>query len=125
MSQPSSLKLSAARALAALAVLLVGCSRQIVSRDIVSPDGQLTLRIEVNEGGGAAVPDVTSAYILPSGSFGAHQELIFKGSAMSSFRANWRTPEAVALSFSGGYISQCNKTAIISRKFKVSVLGCR
>lgn len=125
MCQPSSLKLLSAGALAALAILLVGCSRKIVSRDILSPDGQLILRIEVNESGGAAVPDVTSGYILLSGSSAAHEELIFKGSALNSFSADWRAPEAVSLSFSGGYISQCNKKAVVSPKLTITVLGCR
>jgi hypothetical protein len=125
MFQLSSLKLLSARALVAFAVVLVGCSKQIVSRDILSPDGRLILRIEVNESGGAAVPDVTSGYILLSGSSAAHEELIFKGSAVDSFNAAWRTPEVVSLSFSGGYISQCNKKAVMSPKFKITVLGCR
>jgi len=111
--------------LAAFAILLVGCSRQIASRDILSPDGRLILRIKVNESGGAAVPDVTSGYILPSGSSAGHEELIFKGSAVDSFRADWQTSEVVSLSFSSGYISQCNKKAVVSPKLKITVLGCR
>lgn len=107
------------------AALQVGCSRQIVSRNIQSPDGALTLRIEVNEGGGAAVPDVTRAFIFPSGTYAAYKELIFKGSAMSYFNASWTNSRVVALSIEGGYITRCNSLAVLPRNLRITVTGCR
>lgn len=107
------------------AALQAGCARQVVSRNIQSPDGKLTLRIEVNEGGGAAVPDVTRAFILPSEGSVAHKELIFKGSAMSYFNATWTNSSAVTLSIEGGYITKCNPSAVLPPNVRIAVIGCK
>lgn len=107
------------------ALLLVGCSKHIASTDVRSPDGRLILRIEINESGGAAVPDVTSAFIVPSRSSTAHKELIFEGSAMSHFDANWTNSGQISLSFQGGYVTACNSSVILPPNFKVTVLGCK
>jgi hypothetical protein len=107
------------------AALLVGCSSNIVSRDIPSPDGRLLLRIEVNEGGGAAVPDVTSAFIIPSRTPAAHKELIFTGSAMSHFDARWSNSDQVILSIEGGYVTTCNTSVTLPPNLRVAVMGCR
>lgn len=112
-------------ALAILAVLLTGCSRQIQRTDIRSPNGQLILRIEINESGGAAVPDVTSAYVFPSGSSSAHEKIVFRGSAMSYFNASWGGPEEVVVSFRGGYLTTCNSSVVVPPEFKITVLGCK
>jgi hypothetical protein len=108
-----------------LAAFLSGCSRGVETTDLPSPNGQLILRVEVNESGGAAVPDVTSAYLFIAGSSEPHKELIFRGSAMDHFNASWRGQELVALSYTGGYVSTCAVTSPMSADLKIVVLGCR
>ena len=112
-------------AFVACAALLIGCSTRVVTRDMQSPDGRLILRIEVNESGGAAVPDVTSAFVLAAQPSGARKEQIFKGSAMSYFSASWKTSREVMLSFNGGYVTTCTAVAVVPPDFKVGVLGCK
>lgn len=107
------------------AALLLGCSSHIVSRNVPSPDGRFTLRIEVNEGNGAAVPDVTSAFILPARPSAAHKELIFAGSAMSYFNASWTDSGQVLLSFRGGYVTRCSSSADLASNLRVTVVGCK
>lgn len=111
--------------LVACAVLLVGCSEHIACREVRSPDGRLILRIEINESGGAAVSDVTSAFIVLSQPSTAHRQLIFEGSAMSYFDARWVNSGQVRLSFQGGYVTTCNSLAVLPPNFKVTVLGCK
>jgi len=109
-----------------LAGVLSGCSRkQIELHDIVSPDGKTTLRLEIDETGGAAVSDVTSAYLFLSGEGSSHKQLAFNGSAMSSFSAVWGGPRLVVLSYSAGYVSVCNATSTLPGGNKISVVGCR
>ena len=121
MSRP--MMLSTVFMVVACATLLIGCSKNIVGRDVRSPDGRLTLRIEINESGGAAVPDVTSAFILPFQS--AEKELIFRGSAISHFNANWKSSERVVLSFDGGYVTTCNAAVVVPPNLKITVQGCK
>jgi hypothetical protein len=111
-----------------LSALLFGCTKEpekMETSDVPSPNGRLVVRIEVNESGGAAVPDVTSAYLIVSGSSTAPRELIFKGSAMYSFKVSWQSPETVSLSYTGGYVSTCNAAPVVAPDLKVAVLGCK
>ena len=109
-----------------LAGALSSCSRrQVDVHDTVSPDGKITLRLEIDETGGAAVPDVTSAYLFLSDEGSSRKQLAFKGSAMSSFSAVWRGPRLVVLSYGTGYVSACNATPMLSAEIKISVVGCR
>ena len=122
---PRSVIRAAICVLVACLALLAGCSEHIVSRDIWSPDGRLAIRIEINEGGGAAVPDVTSAFIVEARPSAAWKQLIFKGSALSYFDARWASSEQISLSFQGGYITTCNTSAVLPANLKVTVLGCK
>jgi hypothetical protein len=103
-----------------------GCDRkQIEVHDTVSPDGKITLRVEIDETGGAAVSDVTSAYLFLSDEGAARKQLALKGSAMSNFSVVWRDPRLVAVSYSAGYVSLCNGTPMLSAEIKINVVGCR
>jgi hypothetical protein len=66
-----------------LITVIGGCSRQIETKEIYSPDRKLVLRIEIDESGGAPVADVTNLYVRLMTSSSAPGKLIFKGSAMS------------------------------------------
>ena len=104
---------------------LNGCSpKQMEIYDTVSPDGKSTLRIEIDETGGAAVPDVTRAYLFLSDEGSSRKKLAFQGSAMSRFSAVWRGPRQVELSYSAGYVSACNAAPVLSADVKISVVGC-
>lgn len=108
------------------AAVLGGCARrQVEVHDALSPDGKITLRIEINETGGAAVPDVTSAFLFLSDAGPNRKRLAFKGSAMSSFDATWRGSRSVVLSYGAGYVSACNAMLSLSAEIKVDVVGCR
>lgn len=111
--------------LIACAAVLIGCTEHIERRDVRSPDGRLTLRLEINESGGAAVPDVTSVFLLSSQPPGAGGKLIFRGSAMSQFDAIWGNSRQVILSFQGGYVSTCVATVMLAANVKVAVMGCK
>jgi hypothetical protein len=117
------------RALVLVVLLLHGCDRydatRVESKDVPSPNGELTLRIEDNESGGAAVAGQTSAYLFPSGSSADGGKLIFRGSAMDGFSASWRGPDRVDLSYTGGYVTTCNGGPIVLRDISVSVSGCK
>lgn len=109
-----------------VAVALSGCARrQVEVHDALSPDGKITLRIEVDETGGAAVPDVTSAYLFPSNASSKREQLVFKGSAMSNFDATWHDSRSVVLSYSAGYVSTCVAALSLSGETQVDVVGCR
>ena len=118
------LDISSVGVLIALVAVLAGCSKQIETRYIRSPSGALTLRIEINEGGGAAVPDVTSAYVFASDSASDHASLIFRGSALDHFEANWQGSNLVALSYGTGYVSTCKRLERLSTGQEVRVSGC-
>lgn len=108
------------------AAALNGCARrQVEVHDALSPDGKITLRIEVDETGGAAVPDVTSVYLFLSDAGPNRKRLAFKGSAMSSFDAAWRGSRSVVLSYGAGYVSACNAMLGLPGEIKVDVVGCR
>jgi len=121
-----SLKLALSGAIACLIPVLFGChdKRIVETKDLYSPDGQVILRVEVDETGGAAVPDVTNVYLLmPNGRTAS--KLLFRGSAMSNFSATWRAPGQIELSYSDGYVSQCDPAPVLSADKKVSVVGCK
>lgn len=120
-----SLTLKHAAALVGLSAVLCGCSKHVETKETRSPDGRVVLRIEVDESGGAAVPDVTSAFLLMPNASPATKKLIFKGSAMSAFSAEWSGPGVITLSYTNGYVSACAATAELSAEVKVSVLGCK
>jgi hypothetical protein len=108
------------------AAVLNGCARrQVEVHDVLSPDGKITLRIELDETGGAAVADVTSSYLFLSDAGPSQKQLAFKGSAMSSFDATWRGSRSVVLSYGAGYVSACNAVLSLSAEIKVDVVGCR
>jgi hypothetical protein len=113
-----------ATALACL-VALSACSKQVETKDVYSPDKAIILRIETNEGGGAAVPDVTSVYLLAANASTADKVLIFKGSAMSDFKADWSGQGAVELSYTNGYVTECERSAALSTGTKIAVEGCK
>ena len=104
---------------------LQGCSRDIHSTDTVSPGGDLILRVEINEGGGAAVSDATSVYILLSGAPSDKGKLIFNGSAMSTFKAAWNGPQTITISYVDGYVSSCDSAPTVSSGKTVRVIGCK
>lgn len=112
-------------ALAALVGLLGGCARHIETRDVVSPDHEITLRIAHDLSGGAAVPDVTSVYLLLPKASASNGTLIFKGSTMWNFSAAWRGSRIIELSYTDGFVSKCVPVAELSAAVKVSVLGCK
>ena len=106
--------------------ILCGCdSKQTESTDMLSPDRQLNLRIEIDETGGAAVSDVTSAYLNLAKSPDADRKLIFRGSAISNFMPSWRGAREIEFSYGSGYVSTCDSTPMISADIKVDVLGCK
>lgn len=109
---------------ACLAGTLCGCARQVDVHNLVSPDGKITLRIEIDDTGGAAVAEVTSAYVYLSDEGSSRKKLVFKGTAVSSFNAVWRSPKVVMLSYSDGYVSVCNAMTAVSSQIKVTVSGC-
>jgi hypothetical protein len=111
-------------AIACLIGFLCGCSKEIETKDIYSSDRVFILRIETDESGGAAVSDVTSVYVLPSASI-KDRKLIFKGSSMSHFRADWRGTGIVEISYSDGFVSQCNGEPILFGDKSVKLLGCK
>lgn len=125
MSRPRPIVQAAICMLAVCTLLLIGCSRHITRTDVPSRDGRLVLRIEVNESGGAAVPDVTSAFILSAQSSTAHEELVFRGSAMSHFNGSWSNSGEVRLSFRGGYVTTCKTSVILPSNLKITVMGCK
>jgi hypothetical protein len=101
------------------------CSKQVETKDIYSPDKTIILRIETNEGGGAAVPDVTSVYLLAANASIAGKSLIFKGSAMSDFSAEWDGQGTIKLSFTNGYVTECDRSPALSTGEKMTVQGCK
>jgi hypothetical protein len=110
--------------IACLIGILWGCSKEIETKDIYSSDRAFIIRIETDESGGAAVSDVTSVYLLPSTSMN-NKKLIFKGSSMANFRVNWQGPGQIGLSYSDGFVSQCNGGPILFGDRSVKVSGCK
>lgn len=103
-----------------------GCDKKrIVSSDIYSPGKDLVLRVEIDETGAAAVPFVTSAFVLPPKSSAAAGKLIFKGSAMSDFRAVWGGQDEIDISYGGGYVSQCDPGPVNFADRSVRIVGCK
>jgi len=111
-------------AIACLIGFLWGCSKEIETKEIYSSDRAFILRIETDESGGAAVSDVTSVYVLPSASI-KDRKLIFKGSSMSHFRADWGRTGVIEISYSDGFVSQCNGGPILFGDKSVKLLGCK
>jgi hypothetical protein len=71
------------------------------------------------------VADMTRAYVLlPKTPIGA-KRLIFKGSAMSGFAIIWREPRRVELSFTDGYVVECQPSAQLSAEIQITVAGCK
>jgi hypothetical protein len=109
-----------------LIVMLCGCDKKrIESRNIYSPNKDLVLRVEIYETGAAAVPDVTSAVVFPSTSSESAGKLIFRGSAMSEFHADWRGQDEIDLSYSNGYVSQCDPGPVNFVDKTVRIVGCK
>jgi|SRR5579863_7426663 hypothetical protein len=104
--------------------LLIACSGPIETHQGSSPDGSITLRVEIDEGGGAAVADVTSVFLIPARPSGAAKTLIFKGSAMSNFSARWRDNQTVELSYTAGYVSKCDSEPTLDTRRSLRVVGC-
>ncbi len=104
--------------------LLSGCSRDIEVHEVVSPDKKIVLRIEINEGGGAAISDETSVYLYLSNDGLNQKKTVFKGTAMGNFVATWEAADVVALSYSGGYITTCNSVTGLSLNIEVTTHGC-
>jgi hypothetical protein len=107
-----------------VAVLLSGCSRDIEVHEAVSPDKKVVLRIEINEGGGAAVSDETGVYLYLFKDGLNQKKAVFKGFAMGNFVATWEAADVVALSYSGGYITTCNSVTSLSSNIEVTTHGC-
>ncbi len=109
-----------------LPIVVIGCSKHIEATEMLSPRGDLVLRIEVDESGGAPVADVTSVFLRLSGSASPLPgRLVFKGSAMGDFRASWQGTDAIALSYAGGFVSTCISDVALERNRRVTVAGCR
>ena len=100
------------------------CSGPIESHQISSPDGRIRLRVEIDEGGGAPVADVTSVFLIPTSASDISKTLIFKGSAMGNFSAKWRDNQTVELSYTGGYVSKCDSEPTLSTRQTLRVRGC-
>jgi hypothetical protein len=109
-----------------LIAIVCGCDKKrITSSEVYSPGKDLVLRVEIDETGAAAVPDVTSAFVFPSKSSKAAGKLIFKGSAMSAFRANWGGTDEIILSYGGGYVSRCDPGPVYLADRSVRIVGCK
>ena len=106
------------------AKLLTACSGPVETHQSSSPDGSITLRVEIDEGGGAAVADVTSVFLIPTNASGTSKTLIFKGTAMSNFSAKWRDDQTVELSYTAGYVSKCDPEPTLDTRRTVRVHGC-
>jgi hypothetical protein len=106
------------------AKLLTACSGPVETQQSSSPDGGMTLRVEIDEGGGAPVADVTSVFLMPTSAPGSSKALIFKGSAMSNFSAKWRDNQTVELSYTAGYVSKCDSEPTLDTRQHMHVLGC-
>jgi hypothetical protein len=118
------MKLACICAIAGLIGILWGCSREIETKDVYSSDRAFIIRIETDESGGAAVSDVTSVYLLASASM-ENKKLIFKGSSMAHFTADWRGPRLIDISYTDGFVSQCAVGPILSGDQSVTILGCK
>jgi hypothetical protein len=110
---------------ACLVFVPIGCARHLETKDVYSPGGRLFLRIEIDESGGAAVSDVTSVFLFLSNSGASSGELIFKGSAMSNFSADWRGPDLVQLAYTDGYVSICDAAPAPIAQKGIRVIGCK
>jgi hypothetical protein len=118
------MKLAYLCVISSLIGILCGCSKEIETNDIYSPDKVFILRIETDETGGAAVSDVTSVYVLPSVST-KDRKLIFKDSSMAHFTADWRGAALIEISYSDGFVLQCNGGPIVFGDKSVRLLGCK
>jgi hypothetical protein len=99
--------------------------QQIESKEIYSPDKKLVLRIDIDESGGAAVSDVTKVYVLSPNDRKLAPKLIFDGSSMSSFTAEWRGPTLVELSYKDGFVSKCASSAAVLASPPIQISGCK
>ena len=112
--------------LTCMGAIVYGCDKKrIESSDIYSPGRDLALRVEIDETGAAAVPYVTSAFVFPSKSSRVAGKLIFKGSAVSDFRANWGGQDEIDISYGRGYVSQCDPGPVNLAGRSVRIVGCK
>ena len=103
---------------------LIGCARDIEVHKILSPDGRAILRLENNVGGGAAVADQMSVFLVPTGGPHFEAHLVFRGTAMDDFAAKWLNDKTVAISFRGGYVSTCIPEVDSPAIRQVHISGC-
>jgi hypothetical protein len=121
---------------AGLLVILLsveGCSdsssSDVDKRNIVSPDGKLTLRLVEDRRGGAAVSGWMRIYLLQTNAPESEAKEVFAGSAMGmgergNFSATWRGAREIEIRHVGGYIVECHPIVDIVRDIRVQVDGC-
>lgn len=63
--------------------------------------------------------------MLPSNSLESAGKLIFKGSAMSAFHADWRGQDEIELAYGSGYVSQCDPDPVNFADKTVRIVGCK
>jgi hypothetical protein len=105
--------------------LVSACSRNIVAEESTSPDGKITLRVEDDLSGGAAVADVRSVFLKPVNSSHATGQLIFKGTAIGDFSAKWQNNDTVELSYTNGYVARCESAPLLTTGQRFHVIGCK
>jgi hypothetical protein len=113
--------------IACLIAILCGCEeKRLESTEIISPGKDLVLRIEIDKTGAAAVPFLTSAFVFPSKSSAfTWKKRIFKGSAMSNFRADWGKQDEIHISYTAGYVSLCDPGPVNLASKNVRIVGCK
>ena len=106
-------------------VMLSGCLKQVDVKEVYSPDNTYVLITEIDESGGAAVPDITSVYLRLSTAPPEDKQLIFEGSAMSHFAAVWRGNDVMQLLYARGYVTTCLGKGSTPSLAAITVLGCK
>lgn len=111
---------------ACLIVASCGCEKKRIEfSDIYSPGKDFVLRIEIDETGGPTVSDVTSVWVYPSNNSKNQGKLIFKGSGMYDVHADWHGQDEIDLSYSDGYVSQCDRGPVNLVDRSVRIVGCK
>jgi hypothetical protein len=95
------------------ALMLIACSAAKEIHQSLSPDGGLTLRIEMRRDDPAAVADVASAFLVPTGAPEASKRLIFEGYRMANFHARWLDDHVIQLLYGAGYVSTCDPHPVL------------
>ena len=106
-------------------VALASCSSDVETHEAYSQDRKLVLRIVTDWSGGAAVSDVTSAYVFPAAWPMKGRTLVFKGVAISGFSASWRGPSQIGVTYDDGYVLKCEPTPELSTGERINVSGCK